>query len=223
MTEAQQEALAQQAIPLLRMLQQGPAQGWLTNEKYFELFDSAVDWAKKCIEDDGSAPHVFYLHGRHVDNKDDWIMLPVMFGDWPPPDGKKYDAMQGLGVMFTENHPDHMLMEVVHVSESWLAEYAPEDVLKNSAYLPKGIPYPSARDDKIECITISANTMDQRMSAQHLEIVRDAKGDFAKWGRVLGKRYDPKDTSDPRDQIDYLSLNIYMGYFAASKRTKKRS
>lgn len=81
--ELNKEQMAQ-ALELLGKLQSGPAQKWLPDEKYFAQFNSALDWAKKCIQDDGSAPHTFYLWGRQREGEE-WIMQPIMFGDWPPP------------------------------------------------------------------------------------------------------------------------------------------
>lgn len=211
------------ALSLVRQLQTGPAQKWLPDKMYFAQYDSAVEWAKECIEDDGSVPHTFYLHGKEK-NGDKWTLMPVMLADWPPPDGKKYEAMQGLGVMFTEKLPDYLLYNVVHVSESWIANYAPEDRDPDGdpRYLRKGIPTPEQRDDRIECLTVSATSKDLRITYENIEMIRDEDGKFKGWGRIFGKRYDPSSEADPREGADHLAMEVIRGYLAASLNVQEK-
>jgi hypothetical protein len=213
--EPSSEQLAQ-ATKLLRMMAAGPGQEFITDEQYFKHYDSAVDWAKKCIEDDGSCPHVFNMWGHHKTKPDDWILQPVMMGDWPPPEGKKFQAMQGLGVKFVQENPDYRLVNVVHISEGWAAHYRPEDA-PDRVHLRKGLQTPSQREDKVEILIVTGLSMDMRYSGSQIEMRRDDADNFIGWGEDRGTRYDPKDVSDPRDNIDLLSLNIIMGYLAASK------
>lgn len=203
---------------MMRQMQRGPAQEWLPDKLYFEQYQTALDWAKGCIQKDGSVPHTWYLWGREK-NGDKWAMMPIILADWPPPKGRsKYEAMQGLGAMFVDKLPDHYLYNVIHISESWIANYAEEDNDPDGdpRYLRKGVPPPSERKDKIECLTVSATTKEMRITYENIEMIRDTDGNFEKWGRTIGIRYDPKQEIDPQRNADHLAIEVIKGYLAAS-------
>ncbi len=214
MDEAVDSIERRAALALLKILQQGTAQDWLTDDEYFEQLEKREEIAKGEIQSGGNAQHVFTLIGRHRKTKQFGIM-PCLMADWPPEGMSKYEAMQGLGIMFAEKMPDFMLVAVAHVSEGWLAQY-PTDIGMKAPYLPEGVPTPSQRKDRVEVLMVTLTSIDQRMSYSHTEILRDDDGKFAGWGREWAHLYDRDEPiNDPKQQADYLALNIFMGYFAA--------
>lgn len=211
-----------QAIAMLETVQRTLGQKFLSDAELAEQFQSALETAKQNMERDGYVTMVFLAHLRHRET-DEWILIPIMFADWPPPDGKKYEVMFGLGAKLAQENPDYMLMNVVQIAEAWMAQYHEEDVDPNSPYMRKGIPTPSEKDDRVECVIVDACSMDQRKSSAFLPFDRDADDNFKDWREDQQLNlYKPGQPYDPEGPRNWLMMQMYMGNLAATKKRREQ-
>lgn len=210
----------EQAIKALEQLQQTMGQQFLPDDEFADQFKSAWNNAKMLMERDNYLDMVFLAHMRHRE-KAEWTLVPMLMADWPPPDDMKYEVMFGLGAKLADQFPDHMLMSVVQISEAWMAEYANEDVIEDSPYLPKGIPMPSQRQDKVECVIIDGCTMDQRKCSVNMPFTRKPNGTFEAWGKERINLHKPGQKFDLNSPRNFLVEQMFMGNLAAV--TKNRS
>lgn len=196
-------------LDILRKLQGEPGQAMLPDSRLHEIFESDVAFAREHAKD--GLHMMFTVHGRPRDGKGDWVVIPMLMADWPPPQGKA-EGMRGLGVMFHEKFPNYMPMCVSQMSEAWMSQYEKGD----PAYDAPDRPMPSKDPKRIECVLVSTISMDQRQDTSMEEILRTPAGIFMGTKPFLENRYDPaKPVQDPRTETNYLILDFYMGYFAS--------
>lgn len=204
----------------LKMLQQVWAQKYLSDEGFTKHFLDAKDFAKKTFEEKSEVTMMFIAHLYHPDT-DEWTMAPIMFADWPPPGGRKYDAMFGLGAEIADRFPDHMMMAVVQVSEAWMVQY-PKDTtdMRDGPYLPEGTPMPSEHPDRIEALIIDGCTMDQRKSFCSIQIKRDENEKFTGWGEETQKLYDPEKSEPLEGMTNFLTMQMFRGNLGAKAQKR---
>ena len=198
-------------------------QGFVSDDQFHKRFKKLVQTAKETFERDGYHSHMMigYLRNEATQKM---VIVPAMFADWPPPDGRKFEAMQGLGVKLAGNHPGHTLIMVAHISEGWMAKYKPEEITEDG-HLRKAAPQASQRPDRIEVLTISLTTQDLRQSSTNPAIFRDEAGKFKRWGKkhLMENIYDPDYDFHPMAEGDQLAFNVIGGYIRAraSERGKR--
>lgn len=194
-------------IGLIKGLQ-AAGQKWLPDKDYFEQFERGIKMVSE--KDETELLMQFWLYGRNYDakdTKDEWAIMPIGIADWPPEGHTKQETMEALGVMYASQYPKHMLVNIVHTSEAWMARR------EKAEDIDKG-PMPSKDPNRIEVVIVTAVSMDRRLSQYAAEILRDKKGKFAglKDTPEMNLRHDPEKPHDPRNMRDYLSEYIYGGY-----------
>lgn len=196
-------------------------QRFITDQQFAELFDKTVATAKKTLERDGYHDHMYLATFQHTATKA-IDTVPIVFGDWPPPEGKKKLVLQGLGIKLADENPDATLLTLVHISEAWVAHYANEDI--PDGQLRDGVPLPSERpDDRIEVLLISLTSQDTRQSYTNQVIHRKPDGSFSHWGETpaLEMLYDPKTYVDITKDGDQLPFMVLSGYVMARHAQRK--
>lgn len=188
------------------------AQQFMSDAQFDKRFRNTVKIAKRNFEKDSSHDMMVFAHLRHHETKV-WRILPMLMIEWPPPKDK-YKAMQGLGAMIAEKHPDEMLFLLTQVSEGWAAYGKKTDVEEDDPrIMKKDVLQPSERPDRIEVLMVSAMTIDQRQSYSWIEIKRDKAGKFKKWGEDRGVVYEPGSTAlDPTQSGNFLLTMMFAGY-----------
>lgn len=189
------------------------AQRFVTDKEMQEFFDDAKKHAMAIMEEDGAVMVTFLAHMRRREDadktKEKWIVAPIVLADWPP--DNKYEVIEGLGRKLAKDFEDYILVCVVQISEAWMAGYASEDIDPTLPNVPKNVPMPSQRDDKMEVLHIDAVTIDRRISSSNIPMIRKANGEFATWGRHMDNPYDPKDIDGDIEQTNFLIMQMFKG------------
>jgi hypothetical protein len=212
-----------QPTEIMKMVQRGPAQKYISDKRLHEIYEHAKQFAMEVEEKENEVDMMFiaHMHRREATDvsKEEWLEIPIMFADWPPPDNQKYEVLQGLGIRLATEFEEYMLVCMVQISEGWMATYHEEDGAE-APYLPKGATMPSERPDKIEILLIDACTVDQRKDSTMIPIIRNASGKFATWGAPVEHLYDPDDDGEIGAE-NYLVMNIFKGSTGAAVAKKE--
>lgn len=194
---------------------QSAGQDWLSDEEFNKHYEIGKKIALD--RDDGEDLTMqIWLFGRHYDpeNEDDRdIVQPCLLVDWPPED--KYEAMAALGAKFAEDHPNHMLVTAVLVSEAWMVQRPEEDADKLKGFAP------SEQPDRIEVVQVSALSLDQRHAWFSSKIMRDENGKFVKFETLFEELHDPNEPKLPSEMQDRLLVPLFMGKLGMSLKGKK--
>lgn len=228
MTDEMKKQLAKHLYKLQRSEE---SQSRLSDTEFKRLFDEALEQASNAFVNDSKHQigNVFLLYSRPYDSTgddpDSWQVNHVSFAEWPPAQGKQR-AMINIGMNFAKEHPDRMLLQIIHISEAWGAQYHEEDTNPDDpVMLRENIPSPSQRDDKVEIIIAAALSMDHRLAVQTKEIVRDKSGSFVELRdhhfAGISLAYNPKKMEWPPKVQMPLSDAVFWGYFEQRKATTK--
>jgi hypothetical protein len=189
-------------------------QQWCTDEDFQVIHANDKDWAADEMFKGGIHTNMYTVHGslRNADptRKDQKVMMPIGFTDWPPPaviDGKPFGvdgAMQALATMWTKAYPDHTPAAMSHISEAWMARGGLKDK-------PKGWT-PSQDPGRVEVVIVATSTIDQRISHSYRPIIRNKADKVTSLGKDFGRQYVPGKPVDPRSIYDLAILAFFTGY-----------
>jgi hypothetical protein len=204
-----------EAKKTVKRAMQRAGQKWLTDQKFNEQFQEAIDMARETAQNDEDGTIMtFMLYGRRYDldnfkgpEKETWALMPVFMADWPAgePGFDKNKLMKGLGAKFAEQFPGFMLVNVVQTSEAWMSERSVDDPQEDLA--------PSESPNRMEIVMVSATSMDNRSSIWSAEMVRDDAGKVVNWKPKFQHKHSRKDTDDDTKGFqNNLAAYIYMGH-----------
>ncbi len=207
------EGAKNEVINLMRTM----AQVFISDEQYFENLEDADRLVKEQMEEDGEVQMAFLLHGRKrdpaPDDKDIFSVTIAVMADWPEDIAdRKEEVMMGLGAEWVDKNPDQMLVQIVQVGEAWVSMSKTKDEARTTV--------PSKDPNRIECITVSTASIDQRTSQILYEIIRNEDGSYKELKTKMKVLYDPNDTKN--SSVSYLILGIYKGYFLASDKAEAK-
>lgn len=199
-----------QAAQEMREMAHEVAQQWLTDEQFAKRYRNTIKAAKRDFEKDGYHMNMVYAH--FIRPNDAWMMVGMVFADWPPP-GDRFEAMRAIGLKLADEYPDDKLLMLTHVSEGWAA--ADPDMVDpaDPMHVKKGQTQPMDHPDRFEVMIVSALTIDQRQSYSCTPIKRDKAGNFRKWGKSFGETYESGTAGpNPFKTGDFLLGQIFVGY-----------
>lgn len=180
------------------------AQPFISDAKLQEIFDETNERIDKSVAD--GVIMQFWLYGHNL-TLGKWVLMPCIFGDWPPPEPMtKDEAMVSLGVKFAQEFPDFKLVAISHMSESWMVQREPGDNLNIT---------PSVAKDRVEAVIAHVMTIDKRISFSCRKIVRDEEAKYLHLEPLIEEIYDPE--APEKGMEDHLSTGIIKGWLLASE------
>lgn len=195
------------------------AQRWLPDDDFTEQFEAGKKMARERGDDELSMCFIinFSTTKEEVPEEDRKKSALVVLPDWNPKnDEEKQKMMMGLGAKMADEHPDHMLVSVVHVSEAWMVQKPKDTDITKLKVMPRDDP------DRIEVVLVHAMSIDQRQSFWQGKIIKNEDGTLKEIEDLMEDVHDPskpKLLSDPGAMRGYLPTAILAGYFMAKDPT----
>lgn len=190
-------------------------QNFITDEDFTARYLKSIEIAKLTFERDGYHSHMMiaYLHHNKTGEP---VVIPAMFADWPPPDGKKEETLMGIGIKFAEDAPDCTLETITHISEGYMTSQ------ESLAASGKDNINDMDDADRIEVLTISLTSQDLRQSYCSLQIIRKPDETFSRWGDKpeLEELYNPDSDIHPLATGDFLPHAVIKGYMLARSQER---